>query len=124
MDIDSCINTYIDMAPKIFPVEGIMSGSRLGKLLSAARGLQRFNPAPFEAAIKTLIKDHLTARSIAGENTLLRFEAAVEHRCKMYVQHSRCLIHFLQMQLYVRHIRSVEQAFPTSKLRQLMGYNG
>ena len=32
MDIDTCINEYIDMAPEIFPVENIVSGSTLGKL--------------------------------------------------------------------------------------------
>ena len=38
MDIDTCINEYIDMAPEIFPVENIVSGSTLGKLVKVAKG--------------------------------------------------------------------------------------
>lgn len=93
MDIDSCINAYIDLAPVIFPVEGMISGSGVGKLWSAARGKRRFNPSPFEEAVKKLIADHLRTRSTTGQNTPLRFEAA-EPRCKMYAQHIQCLYNF------------------------------
>lgn len=31
MDIETCINAYLSMAPEIFPVEGMVSGSIFGK---------------------------------------------------------------------------------------------
>lgn len=45
MDIDSCIEKYIDISPEIFPVEGLISGSRLGKALTVLSGQQRFKTA-------------------------------------------------------------------------------
>ena len=94
MDIDSCIKEYLAMAPKIFPVEGIFSGSKLGKLVKVARGKQRFNPQPFEIIIKKLIADHLKTRSSDGENTTLRFEAFINQQCKVYVRHSDIALSF------------------------------
>lgn len=88
MDIDSCIKEYLAMAPKIFPVEGIFSGSKLGRLVKVARGKQRFNPQSFETIVKKLIADHLKTRSSDGENTTLRFEAFTSQQCKVYVRHS------------------------------------
>jgi hypothetical protein len=87
MDIDSCIKEYINMAPQIFPLEGMFSGSTLGKLVRVAKGEQRFNPTAFETIIKELIRDHLKIRSSDGENTTLRFEASSSQQCKVYVQH-------------------------------------
>lgn len=34
MDINQCIDAYLEMAPKIFPVEGMVSGSKLGRLVT------------------------------------------------------------------------------------------
>jgi len=28
MDIDTCINEFLDMAPEIFPIEDVISGKR------------------------------------------------------------------------------------------------
>lgn len=86
MDIDSCIKEYINMAPKIFPLEGIISGSKLGRLVKVAKGEQRFKPTPFETVIKELIRDRLQTRPSDGENTMLRFEAFSTQQCKVYVQ--------------------------------------
>lgn len=85
MDIDSSIREYIAMAPKIFPVEGIFSRSKLGKLMKVATGQQRFDPQPFEIIVKKLIADHLKTRSSDGENTSLGFEASTSQPCKVYV---------------------------------------
>src|SRR6266496_1243893 len=87
MDIDTCINEYIDMAPDIFPVEGSISGSNFGKLVKAIRGRQRFDPVPLEEAVKRLVKRHLANRATRGEDTPLRFEASRDRKspqCKMY----------------------------------------
>ena len=83
MDIDSCINEYVDMAPKIFPLEGLVSRRKSVKVWRGVRGQARFDPAPFETAIKTLIVDHLKTRSSDGENTSLRFEASSTQQCKV-----------------------------------------
>jgi hypothetical protein len=95
MDIDSCIKEYLAMAPKIFPVEGIFSGSKLGKILKIARGEQRFDPTAFEKIIKKLVVEQLKTRSSDGENTYLGFEASKNQPCKVYVRHPDCHIQFL-----------------------------
>ena len=43
MDIDQCIESYISMAPRIFPHEGFISGSRVGKLFKGIKGSARFD---------------------------------------------------------------------------------
>ena len=68
MDVDTCIETYSSLAKDIFPLEGWLSGSKLGRLKKAATGKQRFSPAPFEAAIK-----HLVAEATGEEETPMRF---------------------------------------------------
>jgi hypothetical protein len=88
MDIDTCINEYIDMAPKIFPVENIVSGSAFGKLMKVAKGKHRFDPTPLEMAVKRLVQKHLGAKAVGGEDTLFKFEASRDHampQCKVYI---------------------------------------
>lgn len=76
MDIDTCINTYLDMAPDIFPVESTLSGSTLGRFAKIIAKHQRFNPIPLENAIKKIVVDQLKERATEGENTLMNFEVA------------------------------------------------
>jgi len=52
MDIETCIQEYLNIAPEVFPVEDAIGGSTVGRLLKVARGLQRFNPEPLETAVK------------------------------------------------------------------------
>ena len=81
MDVDTCIETYSSLARDIFPVEGWLSGSKLGRLKKAATGHQRFSPAPFEAAIKRLVGE-----STGGEETPMRSEllhTQSNHKCKV-----------------------------------------
>lgn len=88
MDIDTCINEYINMAPEIFPVEDIVSGSAIGKIVKVARGKHRFDPAPLEMAVKRLVRKHLGPRAAGGEDTAFKFEASRDHKtpqCKVYV---------------------------------------
>ena len=88
MDIDACINEYIDMAPEIFPVENFISGSTFGKLVKVARGKQRFDPTPLEIAVKRLIRKYLGPKDAGGEDTLFKFEASRDQsmpQCKVYV---------------------------------------
>ena len=56
MDIQTCIDEYLKMAPEIFPVEGLIRGSKIVQLLTMARGRQRFKTKPPELAIKRLVK--------------------------------------------------------------------
>lgn len=58
MDIETCIQTYLAIAPEIFAVECVISRSRLGQLANVLRGEQRFDPDPLENAIKRLVKEH------------------------------------------------------------------
>ena len=85
MDTDTCIETYSKMAPKVFPIEGALSGSKLGKFKKALRGEQRFDPKPLENEIKRLVVQHLGAEAIDGEDTLMGFNGATEGVCKVFV---------------------------------------
>ena len=76
MDIDACIHEYIDMAPRIFPVNDLTSSDRIGKFLPLVTGKQRFDSKPFEEAIKSLVIKYLGTRATKGEDTSLRFEAS------------------------------------------------
>jgi hypothetical protein len=38
MDVDTCINGYLDMAPDICPVKGVISGSKFGRLMGVIGG--------------------------------------------------------------------------------------
>lgn len=88
MDIDTCIDEYINMAPKVFPVENIVSGSTVGRLVKVAKGKHRFDPMPLEMAVKKLVQKHLGVRAQGGEDTMFKFEASRDHampQCKVYV---------------------------------------
>ena len=88
MDIDTCINEYINMAPEIFPIENIVSRSTLGKLVKVATGKHRFDPTPLEMAVKRLVQKYLGPKAIGGEDTLFKFEASQGQtmpQCKVYV---------------------------------------
>ena len=76
MDIQTCIYYYLRLAPEIFPVEGLVRGSRVGQVLQVLRGQQRFQAGPLELAIKRLVKKYLGEQSTEGEETLFRFEAS------------------------------------------------
>jgi hypothetical protein len=51
MDINTCINEYIDMATEIFAAENIASGDTLGRLVNVAKGQYRFDPTPLKMAV-------------------------------------------------------------------------
>lgn len=59
MDVDECIDKYLDMAPKIFPKERFFSGSALGKIIHGFRGAARFDAANLESAVKELVTEKL-----------------------------------------------------------------
>lgn len=86
MDIDTCISEYLKMAPSIFPIETLISGSKIGKLFTITRGQQRFDPKPLEDAVKRLVVEHLGERATAGVDTPLRFDACRDKspKCKVY----------------------------------------
>ena len=72
-----CINSYLDMAPNIFPVEGIMSQNKFGKLIKGAIGTPRFDPSELEKAVKEIVVKHLKENPVAGEDTPFDFAAAL-----------------------------------------------
>jgi hypothetical protein len=72
MDVDTCIQTYLEMAPKIFPSQGFVSGSTLAKLLKGVRGIARFDGSELEKFVKALVVDRLGR----GEDVLLDSDEA------------------------------------------------
>lgn len=67
MDVDECINKYLEMAPKIFPTEGFLSGSSLGRLIHGVRGAARFDAQKLEFVVKQMVNEKLKS----GQDTLL-----------------------------------------------------
>ena len=68
MDIDTCISKYLSMVPKIFPEEGFLSSSKMGKFFKGVRGKARFNATDFENVIKEMVS---RAVGDQGEDCLL-----------------------------------------------------
>ena len=86
MDIKTCIDEYLKMAPDVFPVEGWLKGNVLGKLFTVATGRQRFDPKPLESAIRRLVEKYLEGSATEGKDTTLRFRsshASERHECKV-----------------------------------------
>ena len=86
MNIQTCIDEYLKMAPDIFLVKGLFQGSKIRQFFTIARGRQRFKAKPLELIIKRLVKKHLGDRCIKGEETPFRFKATehqADHACKV-----------------------------------------
>lgn len=75
MDIDTCISKYLSMAPKIFPKEGFVSGSKVGKLSKGVRGKARFDAMNLENMIREMVTETFGG---LGETTLLQSERSEE----------------------------------------------
>ena len=73
MDVDTCISEYLSMAPKIFPEEGFVSSSKLGKLFKGVRGKARFDAENFERVAKHLV---FAAFGSHGDYVLLQSDQA------------------------------------------------
>ena len=67
MDVDECINKYLEMAPKIFPTEGFLSGSSLGRLIHGIKGAARFDAQNLEAIVKEMVNEKIKS----GQDTPL-----------------------------------------------------
>ena len=83
MDVDSCIQRYLQMAPEVFPEEGFVSGSKIGKLIKGARGTARFDPKPLEHFVKQLVAERYPE---TGVDTI--FDGPKKGKdtdCKVYV---------------------------------------
>jgi hypothetical protein len=55
MDVQTCIDEYINLAPKIFPLEGFMSRLSVVKASKLILGRYRFDARPLEQEIKRLV---------------------------------------------------------------------
>lgn len=75
MNVTECIDTYLIMAPKVFPVKQRITRTRPAILYGLWRGKQRFDPNPFENFLQDMIAKHVEGRSQHGKDTTLRFEA-------------------------------------------------
>jgi hypothetical protein len=81
MDVDTCIAEYLKMAPEIFPVKNILSGSGFGVFANGMMGTPQFDPTPLEMAVKRLVARYLGNRALDGENTAINFET--NPKCKV-----------------------------------------
>lgn len=73
MDVDTCISKYLSMAPKIFPEEGFISSSKLGKLFKGVRGKARFEAENLENAVKDMVSGAFESQE-QGEDVLFQNE--------------------------------------------------
>ena len=74
MDVDRCIDTYIKIAPEIFPVSAL-GGSIFGNAFGLLAGTQQFDPRPLEETVKKLVVTELGEKATEGEETPLTFSA-------------------------------------------------
>ena len=75
MNITECIDKYLEMAPKVFPVEHRITRTKPAILCGLCRGKERFDAKPLEKFIQEMIGNHVEGRSEDGKETKLRFEA-------------------------------------------------
>ncbi|KAE9379634.1 hypothetical protein N431DRAFT_364884, partial [Stipitochalara longipes BDJ] len=83
MDVQTCIDEYIKLAPRIFPLEGFVSRRSLTKAYKVLLGRYRFDPRPLEQEIKRLVNERFNdAKERRGVR--MRSELAPD-RCKVFV---------------------------------------
>lgn len=68
MDIDTCISSYRDLAPKIFPEEGFLSSKKLVKLFKGLKGIARFDATNLESAVKEMVASTMNSEDAVLEN--------------------------------------------------------
>ena len=79
LDVDTCISQYLAMAPQIFPEEGFLSGSNIGKFLKGVKGKARFDAGKLEKIIKELVAS--TFKTL-GEDAVMEDISNMEgHSC-------------------------------------------
>ena len=85
MDVDTCIQKYLVMAPEIFPEEGLVSKSKPSLLFKGATGMARFDPKPLERNVKDLTSAKFKE---AGSQAVFDVaKSSVDQRsCKVSVQ--------------------------------------
>lgn len=71
MDIETCTSSFREMAPKIFPQEAFISGSKAGKVYNAFKGGARFDPTKLETIVKEMV-----ASKLHTEDAILEDESA------------------------------------------------
>jgi hypothetical protein len=59
MDVDACIRQYLEMAPKIFPKENFLAGSKVGHIVQGAMGKARFDGNNLERVVQELVQERL-----------------------------------------------------------------
>jgi hypothetical protein len=105
MDIDTCIKEYLEMGPKIFPVEGLISGSKISRLLKVLSDNPRFDPEPLEKAIQRLVQKYLKKD---GKKASMRSEAQLQEglsKCQVYISRSLLpLWHFIITLIYLKGV--------------------
>ena len=79
MDLDECINKYLDLAPKVFPRD-FLSSSGLVKIVKGVRGKARFNATSLESAVKEMVTEKLDLGPDAPLESWERAEKSEECR--------------------------------------------
>lgn len=74
MNIQDCIDEYLEMATKVFPPEHRIKRTKLAVFCGLVRGKERFDAQPLENFLQDLINRNVGERLGDGKNTTLRFE--------------------------------------------------
>jgi patatin-like phospholipase/acyl hydrolase len=59
MSVDEAIQSYLALAPKIFPKEGFVSGNLFTKVIKGVRGTARFDATALENEVKKMVAKYL-----------------------------------------------------------------
>lgn len=90
LDIDRCIEKYIDLARELFPVEGVILGMPLWESLHGASNLNRLKR---QSKIWSQINSRQDLQKVRTK--LLKFEAAMAQQCRVLVQNLKSSFHYL-----------------------------
>jgi hypothetical protein len=82
MDVQTCIDEYIKLAPKIFPLEGFVSRKSFVKASKLLLGRYRFNPLPLEQEIRSLVRLSLNDSQSDGRGVHMR-PASGSDKCRV-----------------------------------------
>lgn len=82
MDAQTCIDEYIKLAPKIFPLEGFVSRKSFVKASKLLLGRYRFDSLPLEQEMRSLVSANLKDSQSDGRSVHMR-PVSGSDKCKV-----------------------------------------
>ena len=81
MTTKECIDAYMDLSPKVFPIEGFALGNKIIQLVKKVSGRARFDAKAMEEEVKKLVANHLDQ----GPDAVFEQIGTSSEGCHVYV---------------------------------------